>query len=269
MHASKSSLVGTRGLLPFILVALLTGCAGSLTGSGNVEYSTSAAQNYERGSQKLREEEWFDAAKYFAFIKARFPYSKFAVLADLRISDASFGAGAYLEAIDSYKLFIKFHPTHEFVQNGYASFRIAKANYKMLPGDWILLPPSYEKDQGASLEAIRELRTFLRDYPRSPYLKEAKEMYTATAKRLAAHEWYVANFYWKREQWRGTILRLRALRTEYPGTGYDEEALYMLGRAYLREKRKEDAKKVFEELVTKYPKHKHASDARSQLGQIK
>src|SRR5262245_19240271 len=119
-----------------VALLLMTACGGALGGSGAVEYSTSAAQNYERGMRKLEEEEWMDAAKYFAFLKARFPYSKFAVLADLRLGDAQFGAGGYLEAVDTYKLFIKFHPTHEQVVNGYAAFRIAWANYKLLPSDW-------------------------------------------------------------------------------------------------------------------------------------
>jgi outer membrane protein assembly factor BamD len=269
MREAKMTPLMSRLVLPLVAAAMLGACGGALGSGTAVEYSTSAAQNYERGMRKLEEEEWMDAAKYFAFLKARFPYSKFAVLSDLRLGDAQFGAGGYLEAIDTYKLFIKFHPTHEQVQNGYAAFKIAESNYKLLPNDWVLLPPSYEKDQGASLDAIRELRSFLRDHPNSPYLPRAKEMYQRTAKRLADHEWYVANFYWKKKKWRGTILRLRVLRADYPGTGYDEEALYLLGRAYVNDQRKEDAKKVFEELVAKYPKHRHASSARSALGQLK
>ena len=133
-------------------------CGGSAREGGSVEYSVSAQQNYERGMGLMDEGEWLDAVKYFTFVKARFPYSKFAVLADLRIADAAFGAESYLEAIDAYKLFIKFHPTHEMVENGYASFRIAEGYYHMLPDDWFLVPPAYEKDQSAVTDALRLVR---------------------------------------------------------------------------------------------------------------
>ena len=36
-----------------------------------------------------------------------------ALVAELRLADAEFGADQFLEAVDSYRLFIKFHPTHE------------------------------------------------------------------------------------------------------------------------------------------------------------
>ena len=116
-------------LLALALVAGLAGvtACGAKAGSGSVDYSVSAQKNYEKGLKELDSKDWVAASKYFAFIKSRFPYSKYAVLAELRLSDAEFGAEQYLEAIDSYRLFMKFHPTHEMVANGYASFKIGDA----------------------------------------------------------------------------------------------------------------------------------------------
>jgi outer membrane protein assembly factor BamD len=256
-------------LLALLALVSLPACGGGREGDGGeVEYSISARENYEKGMDALENEEWLEGAKYFAFVKARFPYSKFAVLADLRICDAQFGAGIYLEAIDGYRQFIKFHPTHEMVTNGYASFRIGEAYYKMLPDDWFLTPPSYEKDQSATIDAVRELGTFLKTYPSSPFVERAQKMYKAAARELAAHEWYVAQFYWKRDRPMGTVLRLRTLLKKYPDVGYDEEALWLLGRAYLRVGRPKDAKATFQTLVSKYPKGKHTGDAQGQLRKL-
>jgi outer membrane protein assembly factor BamD len=252
--------------LPFILALGLAACGGSAReGGGSVEYSVSAQQNFERGMKLLEDEEWSDAVKYFSFVKARFPYSKYAVLADLRIADAAFGAESFLEAVDAYKLFIKFHPTHEMVENGYAAYRVGASYYHMLPDDWFLVPSAFEKDQTAALDAARELNQVARNYPSSPYAGKARELYKKVSRLLAEHEWYVAKFYWKREQPMGTVLRLRTLLKQYPDAGYEEEALYLLGQAYLKVGRKEDAKKSFETLVTRYPKHSKADDARAHL----
>lgn len=268
MPTYKSRSFRMLRIIPVLLIAALAGCGAGGRDGGEVEYSTSARENYERGMDSLQDEEWLDAAKYFAFVKARFPYSKFAVLADLRIADAQFGAGAYLEAVDGYKQFIKFHPTHEMVANGYASFRIGEAFYKMLPDDWFLTPPSYEKDQSATVDALRELGSFVKSYPSSPFVERARKMYVVCAKALAAHEWYVARFYWKKDRPMGTVLRLRTLLKRYPDVGYDEEALWLLGKAYMRVGRPRDAQATFQTLVTKYPKHRRAADARSALGSL-
>ncbi|MGE0870203.1 MAG: outer membrane protein assembly factor BamD [Kofleriaceae bacterium] len=243
------------------------GCGGKSTGS--VEYSVSAQKNYDKGLKELENKDWIAAAKYFGFIKSRFPYSKYAVLAELRLADAEFGAEQYLEAIDSYRLFIKFHPTHEMVANGYVTFRIGEAYYKQLPDDMWILPPSFEKDQSATEDAANELKTFLDKYPDSPYRAKAKEILAQVGKRLADHEWYVAKYYWDRDRPMGTVIRLRRLLDRYRGVGYDEDALWLLGRAYVAVSMPDRARGVWNELVEKFPKSDRAGDARSALAELR
>lgn len=240
------------------------GC-GAKSNAGAVDYSVSAQKNYEKGLKELESKDWLAASKYFGFIKTRFPYSKYAVLAELRIADAEFGAEQYIEAIDSYRLFIKFHPTHEMVANGYASYRIGEGYYRQLSGDFWMFPPSFEKDQSATEDAANELKSFLDKYPDSPYREKAKEIVVSVGKRLADHEWYVARYYWDRGKPMGTVIRLRRLLERYRGVGYDEEALWLLGRAYVAVAMPDRAKGAWSELVAKYPKSTRADDARSAL----
>ena len=258
-----------RQLSCLILVAALGAAAcGGKGGTGKVDYSVSATQNYEKGIKKLADEDWVAAAKYFSFIKARFPYSKYAVLAELRLADAEFGAGNHLQSIDAFKLFIKFHPTHEMVTNGYAPYMIGRAYFKMLPGDWWILPPSFEKDQSSTSDAHRELTTFLKKYPDSQYVGKAQDMLRRLNRRLAEHEMYVAKFYWDNDRPMGTVLRLRRLLDKHAGVGLDAEALWMLGRAYMRVKMPDRAKKTWERLLREFPKDDHADDAREALAEL-
>jgi outer membrane protein assembly factor BamD len=257
----------TRAIF-FVLALALAGACGGKGGAASVDYSVSAQKNYDKGMKELDRQDWIAASKYFGFIKSRFPYSKYAVLAELRLADAEFGAEQYLEAIDSYRLFIKFHPTHEMVANGYASFRIGEAYFKQLPGDFWMFPPSYEKDQSSTEDAANELKSFLDKYPDSPYRDKAKEIITKVGKRMADHEWYVARYYWDRNKPMGTVLRLRRLLERYRGVGYDEDALWLLGRAYIAVDMKDRAKLTWQELVTKFPKSQHAGEARSALATL-
>jgi len=52
----------------------------------------------------------------------------------------------------------------------------------------------------------------------------------------------------------GTVIRLRRLLERYRGVGYDEEALWLLGRAYVAVAMPDRAKGAWSELVDKYPK---------------
>lgn len=249
-------------------VGLVGGACSAAQVTGAADYSVSAQQNYEKGLAELEEKDWVAAAKYFSFIKSRFPYSKYAVLAELRLADAEYGAGQHLQAIDSYKLFIKFHPTHEMVANGYAAFRIGEAYCQMLPGDVWILPPSYEKDQSATYDAARELQAFLKQYPDSSHVPRAKELLAKVSRRLARHEWYVANFYWKRAKPMGTVLRLRRLLDRYTGAGYDADALWLLGKAYMKVDMPDRARNAWQRLIEEHPDHQQAGAARAALAQL-
>tara|TARA_R110002096_G_scaffold408075_1_gene606955 strand:- start:58572 stop:59423 length:852 start_codon:yes stop_codon:yes gene_type:complete len=250
-------------LLGFLAFGALA--CGASRADNNVKYAVTAQENYAKGESKLEKKAWVGAAKYFAFVKARFAYSKFAVLAELRLADAEFGAGHHLQAIDSYKMFIKFHPTHDMVINGYCSYRIGESYYKMLPSDWWLLPPSHEKDQSATADAHRQLATFLKKYPKSPYGEKAASRLTKINERLAEHEMYVAEFYWERGKAMGTVIRLRKLLKSHKGTRLDAPAMYLLGKAYLKVKMNARAKEIWSELVKTHPKHSKAKQAQSAL----
>jgi len=265
-HHSLRGALAVAALL-FALCPGLAGCGGK-AGAGAVDYSVSAQKNYDKGMDELKAKDWVAAAKYFSFIKSRFPYSKYAVLAELRLADAEFGAEQYTESIDSYKLFIKFHPTHEMVVNGYASFRVGEAYYKMLPDDFWLLPPSFEKDQSSTEDAEQELHRFLDKYRDSPYRKRAQEIVDQVSRKLAAHEWYVAQYYWDRDKPMGTVLRLRSLLDHHRGVGYDVEALWLLGRAYARVAMPDRARLTWQELIEKHPKDARASDAKDAIGHL-
>jgi len=128
-----------------------------------------------------------------------------------------------------------------------------------------MFPPSSEKDQSSTEDASQELKTFLDKYPDSPYRAKAKEILAQVYKRLADHEWYVATYYWDRQKPMGTVIRLRRLLDRYRGVGYDEDAMWLLGRAYVAVSMPDRARLEWTELVEKYPKSSHAEEAKSAL----
>ncbi|MBK9072683.1 MAG: outer membrane protein assembly factor BamD [Myxococcales bacterium] len=258
----------SKWLLAVVLAftAAAPGC--SKGGTGKVRYVTTAEGNYAKGEAALKAKDWVAASKYFNFVRVRFPYTGFATMAELGLADAEFGAGEYISAIDSYKLFIRFHPNHERVADGYVNFQIGAAYVKMLPGESWLLPPAAEKDQSPNEEARTELTKFITKYPGSKYRPDAEKLLFKANTKLANHEWYAANFYWKRKKYSGAVLRLRRITEMYAGSAYDTRALLMLGRGYIKLAMPDRATAAWTQLLTKYPTSDYAAAAKRELDKL-
>jgi outer membrane protein assembly factor BamD len=235
-----------------LVAAAAVGCAGSDETTKPITYSLTAKQNYEKGIAELKDENYPEAQKYFQFVRSKFPFSKYAVLAELAIADTQFDRGNYTEAVDSYKQFMRLHPTHEKVQDGYAAFRVGECAYKDMPDDVWLLPPSYEKDQSSVGDTLRELDDFIKKYPDSPYVKDAQPLRREALKRLVDHEVYVARFYLDRDHPKAAAMRIEGAIRRYPGSGREPELLLTLGQTYLHMGDRDRARDTFERVIREY-----------------
>jgi len=247
----------------------LSACGGGSEGEHNVTYQVTAKSNYEKGLKELKDDNFPEAIKYFNFVKQKFPFSKYAVLAELRIADTQFERGHYLEAVDQYKMFGRSHPTHEFVEDGYVGFKICEAYVKQMPEDFFLIPPAHEKDQSATRDARREIDMFIEKWPHSKYLDKAKQYRRDATRSLAASELYVARFYAKRDKWRAAAWRLEGLLKEYSGTDLDAEALYLLGQSYERLSEPDKARAAWDRLIKEHPQSGQARAAQARLPRLK
>jgi outer membrane protein assembly factor BamD len=205
----------------------VSGCASSDEGK-SITYSLTAKQNYDKGLEELKDENYPEATRFFSFVKQKFPFSKYAVLAELALADTQFVRGAYQEAIDAYKTFARLHPTHEKVEDGYVAYKICECYTQDMPSDWFLVPPSYEKDQTAVRDAFRELSDFLDKYPDSKYVGDVKKLRRDVTSRLIEHEVYVARFYLDTGHSKAAILRLESALQRYPESGREAELLLYL-----------------------------------------
>lgn len=223
-----------------------------------------ANANLAKGEKALKDKDYLEAERWFEFVKSKYPFFDAAKEAELRLADTEFERDRLPEARDRYQNFVKLHPTHPKVD--YAAFRVALTHFKEMPSDLFLLPSSTEKDQTEVRAAFKGINDFVRQYPDSKFMPEAKKMVDETRARLAKHELYVAAFYAKREKWVAVANRLENVVAKYPGGGLDERALFQLHDVYLKLKDPERAQEALRRIIGRFPGSPAASRAQELLG---
>jgi outer membrane assembly lipoprotein YfiO len=151
-----------------------------------------------------------------------------------------------LDAISAYREYIQNHRNDRDIE--YAKYRMAKALYLDID-DTVLLPPAEERDQATTLDAFKELRGFIRQFPRSRYQRDAAFMLEVVTGRLVRHELYVARFYLKRDNFEATVARVDYALRNYPDSGLDPEALVLKGETLLKMKKPAEARVMFEAVI--------------------
>ncbi len=232
----------------------------------SVSYEQTAESNWLKGETAFKDEEYLTAQRYYAYVRSKYPYSRFAVLSDLRIGDCQFERKKYIEAIDTYQNFVRLHPTHSKVP--YAMYRTGVCYYEQIPTDWFMLPPSEEKDQSAVRDTERALRAYVDRFPKDENQKDAQKVLKDVRKRLMAHERYVADFYRKLDKDRAYVGRLEVIRAKFADVGLDDELLLEIAEVYWRIGEKEKAKQAIEELKKKFPASPKRGDAEALLTKI-
>jgi outer membrane protein assembly factor BamD len=232
-------------------------------GESGLEYGEEARSSYERALLEFRRGNCIKAEPAFQEIRREYPYSRFAALSELRIGDCQFKDKSYAEAIETYRTFVRYRPSH--AQVPYARFRIAEAHYKQIPREWFLSPPTHERDQTPANQALRYLRRFARDFPADDRIPQVNEMIERTLGVLARHELYGARFYRRLDADGAAIRRLEILLERYDGSGHEAEALLLLGELREDIDQAAAAREAYAELVTRFPESEEAGEARERL----
>jgi outer membrane protein assembly factor BamD len=240
----------------------LAGCAS--TGTDEVVEVPSADRLYDEGVAQLESQKsmlginftnYQDAIDKFQDIIDNYPYSEYAVLAELRIADAQFAQHRWDEALNYYRDFAQLHPDHEKVP--YTMLRTALCHERQ--------SEKSVRDQTQTREAVAALDQLILRYPNAAETSQAEELWKKLRRKLAKQALTVGDFYFERDEYQSAANRYRSVIDEFPGLGLDADALYKLGLAYSRMNREDDARELFEVILENYPASNIADAARDQI----
>jgi outer membrane protein assembly factor BamD len=194
---------------------------GDLFSSGK-KTEKSPQQLAMEGVQKMQEKDYGDAVKAFQQLKERYPYSKYAILAELKLADAYYQNGEYSEAAVAYEEFARLHPRNEVIP--YVLYQIGMCHF--------LSFESVDTDQEETRLAVDAFQRLVQAFPQSEYSAKARQQLLECRKRLAFHEFLVARFYYRTEKYVAAKERLDFLTARYPeavpALGLQDEVQVML-----------------------------------------
>lgn len=249
------------------LLSPLAACSPRVSLSGEVKYGKSAEDNYNAGLEEAKSESWPEAVKFLEHVRTKYPFSKYAALAELKLADVKLAQERYVEASEAYAAFVRLHPNHDQVD--YAAYREGLALVQDGPSDFFAFPPAHERELKSVRDGVARLDAFLAKYPQSKHHPEAKKRRDEARTLLVEHEWYVASFYAQRKRWAGAAGRYQHLVETYPGSRREVEALFALSDAWANLDDRFRARQALQQVIAKHPQHPRRPEAEKRLAALR
>jgi outer membrane protein assembly factor BamD len=193
------------------VLLLLSGCAWF----SQEQEEKPAADLIQEGIKAYDKGNYSDAIKNFEQLKDWYPFSKYAVTAELKIADAHYYLDQYAEAITAYEEFEQLHPRNEAIP--YVIYQTGRCYYDQID--------TIDRDQSSARKALEMFRRLIRQYPEDPYAIKAHTHVTICLQSLAGHEFYVGKFYLRSKHYQAALQRFKAVISNYPDVGMHYQAL--------------------------------------------
>ncbi|MBC8208920.1 MAG: outer membrane protein assembly factor BamD [Desulfobulbaceae bacterium] len=221
IHPSFSRTLLCAALLT---LTLLGGCAKM----EDMFTFTSKTQNVQetvdnlaiQGMDEYNVGKYFKARQHFTEILEKYPFSKQAMLAELKSADCNYFLGHYPEAQTLYQSFEQRYPTNEAIP--YVMYQIGMCNYQRID--------RIDRDTSGATSAIRDFSRLLRTFPDSPYTSDAQARIRAAHEFMSNHEYFVVQYYLRNNKLDQGVRRLKYIISTYPDAEITPRAQELLNQ---------------------------------------
>jgi outer membrane protein assembly factor BamD len=229
MHRTAKALLFVTGALFF-----LSGCSllEFFLGPEEEKYPQ---EIMAEGIKDLEAGRYQSAVEAFQNIKDRYPYSKYAIIAELKMADALYFQKEYDLAYEAYDEFEKLHPKNEDIP--YVIYQKGMCYFEQVK--------SIDREQENTRNAQQEFERLIRRFPRDDYANRARRNIRKCLIFLAEYELYVGHYYFKRGYYHAALGRYLYIMENYPDMGQYHEAMEYISKCKekLTEQRAEEDKK--------------------------
>ena len=255
-RAAPRSQIGRTALAIVTLMPLLAGCGGSKDEDGANVPVAPVEDTYNNGVDALNERRFSSATDQFSAVQQNYPYSTWAVSAQLMQGYTQYLQNKYTDAIGTLDRFIQLHPAHRSIS--YAYYLRALAYYEQIA--------DIQRDQHGTEQALNALRDVVNRFPESSYARDARLKIDLCVDHLAGKEMEVGRWYQKQHLYEAAVGRFQKVVDDFQTTNHVPEALHRLTEIYLVLGLKDQARKTAAVLGHNYPGSEWYADSYAQIG---
>ncbi|HEX4172334.1 MAG TPA: outer membrane protein assembly factor BamD [Acetobacteraceae bacterium] len=231
-------------LLLAVLLPLLSGCGSSKEDDTASNKPVAPVEDlYNNGVDALNAQRYETATDQFNLVEQNYPYSSWAVNAQLMQGYTQYLRNRYTDAIGTLDRFIQLHPAHRDV--AYAYYLRALCYYEQIA--------DIQRDQRGTEQAMTALQEVVNRFPDSAYARDARLKIDLCRDHLAGKEMEIGRWYESQHLYEAAIGRFQRVVDDYQTTNHVPEALHRLTEIYLLLGLRDEAKKTASVLAYNYP----------------
>ncbi len=167
------------------------------------------------GMDQFNNEDYQDSIQSFEKLRDWYPFSKYVILAELKIADAYYHIKNYEEAVAAYEAFENLHPRNEAIP--YVIFQIGLCYFEQID--------TIDRDQTPAKNALDTFSRLKKQFPDDGYAHRANEHIKQCIKSLVGNEFYVGLFYFKNKHYKAALSRFKSVLSNFPDVGIHQQAL--------------------------------------------
>jgi len=236
---------------------LLASCGGSSKDDAQAANAPPAPveELYNNGIDALNAQRYATATDQFNAVEQNYPYSTWAVNAQLMQGYTQYLQNHYTEALGTIERFIQLHPAHRDI--AYAYYLRALCYYEQIA--------DISRDQKGTDAAMNSLQEVVNRFPDSAYARDARLKIDLCRDHLAGKEMEIGRWYEDQHLYEAAIGRFQRVVDDYQTTNHVPEALHRLTEIYLILGLKDQAKKTAAVLGYNYPGSSWYDDSYNNL----
>ncbi|MBF0318717.1 MAG: tetratricopeptide repeat protein [Nitrospirae bacterium] len=216
---NRRAMYGIR-ILSAIVLSLMV-CAACTKKTVKPAYEGPKAA-YAKAGQLIDDKEYEAGRELLTEITNRDTATDYAPLAQLKIAESYIKEEEFEVALEEYKKFLKNYPDNKY--SSYAKYQVATLTFNNIEGP--------DRGYRAAYTAIKEFQSLNEQYPRNPYKDIVPLRIEKSRNVLAEHEFYVGEFYYKKEAYEAALRRFNNILNKYPEYPDMGKVYFHMGLSY-------------------------------------
>jgi len=213
----------------------------------------------KEGIKAIKQDQNLRARTLFIQLVEDFPDSQERKQAQLLLARSYYSFEEYEEAKLHFKKFIDLYPRYKNIDRAY--FYKAMSDYQRV--DLV------SRDQVATKDARDGFQQLIDRFPKSQYLRQAKQKINECDFNLAKNVLEVGKFYYRTGAYLSAISRFKSLLDDHPKQKFFDEAAFLIAESYFHEQNFKEARLLYKKFTREHSRSRFMLKAKKRLTSLR